>query len=369
MSRYSDTFQLPRTGRRPALPPVSWTRVGQSAPTDVPVDYRGPAAPLPKADAVVMTWTTEEWSALDHVFIDSETTRAPENEDFQRGWYLYSNNVGSYTTDGYGDLWGYYRLVDIASATGKSTRVLLYKSAAHLGHPPWLAGLKQMAEQILTDTGANVIYSIGTAGGSREAFRLGDVVITNAAQLSLKEPENVSSGLSGKTFSSKQAPPSGGTLLGKVQKQLYFKLDTVVTYAVLNRILQELQTRDGALQGVTLDDLLNAPLRPENLAAPATRTPGVPLLTTDYYYIAPKQETKWAALEMDDAVVADAAASANVQFVSVRNISDTLVPNTTQAGKQIDEGSRDKWSGRLYDEFGLYTSCNGALATWALLAG
>src|SRR5271156_1803956 len=98
MSRYSDAIALPRTGHPPALPPVSWTRVKRSAPADVPVEYKGPTAPLPTAEAVVLTWATEEWSALDHVFLDSATTRAPEEDEFQRGWhpYLFSHDVGHY---------------------------------------------------------------------------------------------------------------------------------------------------------------------------------------------------------------------------------------------------------------------------------
>jgi hypothetical protein len=30
---------------------------------------------------------------------------------------------------------------------------------------------------------------------------------------------------------------------------------------------------------------------------------------------------------------------------------------------------RDRWSGLIYENFGLYTSFNGALATWSAIAG
>lgn len=56
-------------------------------------------------------------------------------------------------------------------------------------------------------------------------------------------------------------------------------------------------------------------------------------------------------------------------FVFVRNISDPIVPDKTKDGKPLDKNLRENWSGQVYTDFGLYTNMNGALLTWATIAG
>lgn len=373
MSRFSDAIVPPRTGPPPPLPVIDWARIGQSPPAPVAVAYEGPAAPLPRADAVVLTWTTAEWSALDHVFLDSATARRTDSTEFERTWhaYLYGRGVGSNATDNRTNpLWGFYRLVDLPAGGARPLRVLLFKCGAHLAHPPWLEGLSQMVSQILTDAQPQTIYSIGTAGGSREDLRLGEVVVTDSAHLQLQKPENVPSGLSGRTYRSKHGLPSDG-LLADAQAQLFFPLDGAVSYPVLGRLLHRLLRTAPDAAALTLDDLVNAPLRPESLGDPAARPlPGTPLLTTDYYYIASGADAaQWAVLEMDDAVVGAVAEQHDTAYVFVRNVSDPLVPATTAAGTPIPDQVRDSWSSLIYESFGIYSSCNGALTTWALLNG
>lgn len=373
MSRFTDAIPPPRTGPPPPLPVVDWTRVGQPAPAPVAITYEGPTAPLPSADAVVLTWTTAEWSALDHVFLDSATARPVDSNEFERTWhtYLYSRDAeheqgGSATNP----LWGFYRLVDVARASGgRPQRVLLFKCGAHLAHPPWLSGLSDMVGQILTDVRPQVIYSIGTAGGSRDDLRLGDVVVTDSAYLVLRKAENVGSGLSGRSFASKHGLPAGGDLLAAAEAQLFFALDRAVSYPVLGRLLQRLLREDPSA-ALTLDDLVNAPLRPEQLGSPAARPlPGTPLLTTDYYFIASGEDAaQWAALEMDDAIVGAVAEQHDTPYAFVRNVSDPLVPAATAGGAAIPDPVRDDWSSLIYETFGIYSSANGALTTWALLA-
>src|ERR1700691_702778 len=53
------------------LPAINWSLVAQSAPALVSVDYGGPGSKPPQADAIVMTWTSAEWAALDHIFVRS----------------------------------------------------------------------------------------------------------------------------------------------------------------------------------------------------------------------------------------------------------------------------------------------------------
>ena len=95
MSRYSDIAATQASIDPMPLPVVDWRRIGASAPRVCDFAYGGPAAPLPKADVVVITWTTAEWSAFDHVFLNSNGTRLPSAREWENGWYLYTADAPS----------------------------------------------------------------------------------------------------------------------------------------------------------------------------------------------------------------------------------------------------------------------------------
>ena len=65
---------------------------------------------------------------------------------------------------------------------------------------------------------------------------------------------------------------------------------------------------------------------------------------------------------MDDAVIGEACKGTATQFGFVRNVSDPVqnaaLPATVQGN----------WGSAVYDAYGFYTSYNGALAAWAMLA-
>lgn len=370
MSRYSDVWVKPNTGDWPPLPVVDWQRIGQSAPVPVPVAYQGADAPLPRADVVVMTWTSAEWSAFDQVFLNSATTRTREATDWRQSWYAYSRNAPTVAgVSPYTPLWGYYQLVDIPGAGGAPQRVLLFKCNTHLAHAPWFQGLAQMVQLILADAQPSLILSIGTAGGTRPDVRLGDTVVTNAAHIKLQNPENAGAGIDGQTFTSSGPFPSQD-LYAQVQAQLMFRMSSVATYPALQSALAQMHHAVPNSSQFGLEDLLNDAIRPESLHDPrALPMPGTPLLTTDFYYIATGDNAaQYAVLEMDDAVIAYVAGQAGVDYAFFRNISDPLVPAATAGGTTIPDPVRDGWSSQIYEGFGLYTSYNGALATWASLA-
>ena len=70
----------------------------------------------------------------------------------------------------------------------------------------------------------------------------------------------------------------------------------------------------------------------------------------------------YSAIEEDDAVIGQACAAAGTAFGFVRNISDPVQNAALPTATQGD------WGSAVYDAFGLYTSYNGALAAWAILA-
>src|SRR5262249_53726537 len=120
-----------------------------------------------------------------------------------------------------------------------------------------------------------------------------------------------------------------------------------------------------------LDDLLNNALRPDELGTPRVEAlTDVPLLTTDFYYIASGDAADaYAFLEMDDAVIAREANRRGTRFACVRNLSEPVVRSRPGLGVPSSDPVRADWSGLIYTSFGASTSYNGALATWATIAG
>ncbi len=353
----------------PPLPAIDWSLINNNAPT--PVDLGNPSkdTPLPKADIVVITWTVAEWSALDHVFVNSNETRENGSKAFHKEWSYRANEDESY--DGY-YLWGYYRMVKITNANGKELDVLLWKASSHLAHTPFGKGLEKMVEVILSESKPTQLYTIGTAGGASVNECLGDAVFTNCGVLKTIKPENAY--LDKKEVTCDTWFPSLD-LLPIVQDRLLFKLDQVVTDAELKDILYETihdpSKGNPAWAGTcTIADLTNEAINPKNLGKPkGLDKKGVQMLTTDYYYIAtPEDGDKYAALEMDDTVVGMVAKKMNTDFVFVRNISDPVVPFTKKDGSPFPDGLRNSFSGKIYEHFGMYSSMNGALLTWATIA-
>ncbi len=373
MDRHTDVFSKPHREELPPLPIIDWQAIGREAPEQVAVDYKGKDAPLPKADVVVMTWTSAEWSALDHVFLNSDSTRYASSGKFKEDWHLYAQDApelppgtGAYPPP---PLWGYYRMVKIEDSAGAEQSVLLFKADAHLAHPLWIKALEEMVARVIEQVQPDRLYSIGTAGGTSLDENLGDTGITNSAHISLENENNTGVDYNNQTFSSGWYPSLD--LLPSVEKSLLFPLSNVVNQTELEHMLGQLYERNPGAKEFGLADLVNAPLDPGNLNAPrGLDKKDVPLLTTDYYYIAKGDDSvQYCVLEMDDAVIAKVAGDHKVKYCFFRNVSDPRVPDTTKGGKEIPFDVRKDWSGVIYENFGIYTSFNGALLTWATLAG
>ncbi len=367
MSRHTDV----QHDAAPRLPVVDWSSVGRRAPVPMAVGPTDPNAPLPAADVVVITWTSAEWSALDHVFVNSETERPMAPGDLEHQWQPYTLDAPVVPPDGDyvpAPLWGYYRVVAVDDAAGNPRTVLLFKADAHLAYAPWVGVLVTMIERLIDEAQPGQIYSIGTAGGTHLTDNLGDTAITNSALLRLTNPKNLPFEDNGATFTGSWFPCTD--LVAAVEERLLLAMSNVVDDAQLARMLAQLKIKNPDAADLDLDDLVNDPIRPANLHhARAILAEGVPLLTTDDYFIARGDDTQqFCALEMDDAVVAKIATEQNVDFCFVRNLSDPIVPDATATGESIVFSVRKDWSGVIYDDFGLYTSFNGALLTWATIA-
>jgi hypothetical protein len=376
MSRQTDAY-APATAERLAavarvtavLPAINWASIGESAPRPIALPARAPTDPLPKADVVVVTWTNAEWSALDHVFVSSGSSRGNESGPgaWSTAWQPYRRNVGSFSSDEKSSpLWGSFRLVTVTATSGPLT-VLLFHSNAHLQYQPYIAGLRAMVTDIIADANPKQFYSIGTAGGATLAEALGDAVVTNSAQLLPGVPPNDKDPANGETFTcSTWYPPTG---LFVAAQKLMFPLSGVVTQGELTTLFGELQKKM-SVGSVRLSDLVNHPLDPPNLGAPTTHNmKGVPLNTSCDYGMAPGAgSTQFSAYEEDDAAVGQAALACGVNFALIRNVSDPVVPDLTAGGNTIPFSVRKGWAGILYDRYGWITASNGALAAWAAIA-
>ncbi|XAT60823.1 hypothetical protein GN278_08815 [Rhodobacteraceae bacterium Araon29] len=371
LTRLSDalTPSCASPGNLPPLPVIDWSKIGATTPKHIDLGKPGKDTPLPKADIVVMTWTATEWNALDHVFVSSDSEAHVTSHSFRSGWYWRSND--KYIKGAY-YLWGFYRMVEITNAAGEALRVLLWKSDAHLAHPPWAGGLMQMVREVINEADPQRVYTIGTAGGATVNEKLGDTAITNAGTIRIKKPENKDADLNDKSVACTSWFPAMD-LNDKLQDNLLFKLSNVVTDEYLEYLLCKAihDPKDGNTDWAghyTVADFKNAAI--EGLNAPkGLNKKDVPLLTTDYYFISDGTDTdQYSALEMDDSVIGYVAGEMGRDYVFVRNISDPIVPTKTQSGGDIPTALREAWSGQIYQHYGFYSSMNGALLTWGTIA-
>lgn len=354
ITRYTDvsheTYKPREKG--PFLPPIDWQKINQSEPLHLPIDKRKPEDPLPEVDWVVITWTSAEWFALDHVFLNSKNKGDSSSHEFRKNWHSYTRGASDFVGEKQsGRLWGLFQLVQITDQSGRPWRVLLFKSNSHLAHPPWIAGLSAMMKCILTDTRATRVFTIGTAGGARLNQSLGDAVITNSAVLKLQRPENITDKGNGNSYRCPSWYPST-SLVKDVQDHLLFKMDQVANNKSFEELFKQLQDKhagDPTLDNIKLEDLINEALSPASLANPKIQSlKDTPLLTTDFYYVANGNNSDaYSFLEMDDAVIVREANAMGVPVACIRNISDPIVPGKTKNGKTIPDSVRNDWSGEI----------------------
>jgi nucleoside phosphorylase len=339
----------PTVKKLPELPVVDWSGVGQVAPTLLSSSGSG----LPTADAVVITWADAEWAAMQHVFCGSGVAMpySARNTGAWSGWTRYAEGLPKTKVSGW-SYWGEWRLVEIG---GK--RVMLWKSNTHLDFPgkPELVAMVQM---LIKQVKPGLVLSIGTAGGAQ----VGDHVGTVRA---------VSSGTLYEVGKAQGSWP--------VYKNDWASVDSVLRAGGFGSLLFPVPTSESDLQG--LCSQFNAyygtkysifELDPDGLSSGDTlpkvfdETGGVgSLLTTPTFVVGSTAGTfaAYACIEMDDALIGEVCGKAGVEFGFVRNVSDPVQSAALPAEVQ------GNWGSAVYDAYGIYTSFNGALAAWAMLAG
>jgi hypothetical protein len=332
----------------PAMPIVNYAAVGKAAPGLLAT----PSGKLPKASAVVITWASAEWAALQHVFCAGNTTM-PYSDRAQGtwpGWDRHSANLPAGAPSSW-SYWGYYRLVQIGG-----NPVLLFKSNTHLDWPG-ATYLKALIDLLIKEVSPKLILSVGTAGGAKPQDHVGTVRAVSAGTL----------------FESGQPQTSWPEY-----QNAWKGSNTLLSNASFNKLLFAVPTKTSDLQKLcsqfnaqyhttyTLAELDPAGLAMANPSPQIDNQTGggTSLLTASTFVVGTTSGTYqgFACIEMDDAVIGEACAASHTPYGFVRNLSDPAQSATLPPKVQ------GNWGSAVYDAYGLYTSYNGAVAAWAMLA-
>lgn len=347
------------------LPVIDWQLTGKPrlAPRIIPTPEVTASSPLPKADVVVITWTSAEWDALHYVFSNelSPLPQSPgDNNEWRERWRPYRRDFYRIFTDLWSHRliaaardtsggapalrsdnmrWGSYTLVGVGDRT-----VLLFKAELHLNQDGEQLPLLPMMRQIADEAQPDLVLSVGTSGGVADEQVLGDAIVTNAAKYRLGQ-EFRSARFNDREYRSPWQPPTD-------------------LFEAAGRLLIEVP---------------EFPVRPptphyppDSVLVAERRTPRIvlsdkPILTTDFFEFGTthnRLDREGCVVEMDDAVIAMVLSEREhpISYGFVRNVSDPVLNGDLHNELQV------AWAVVTYQRLGLLTSYNGAIGTWALIA-
>jgi nucleoside phosphorylase len=334
------------------------------APTPAPISP-APSVDdaLPHADVVVITWTVDELVGLAHVLTPGV---APARwHRYARHFADYLPNIRPHAPAANSGRLGSYMPTHIGD-----TAVLCMKSELHLNQDGRKTAegkatlpVKEFFQQIIAETGASLVLTVGTAGSVFTDFQLGDIVITRAAKFRLQN-EFRNEAFNGEVFRSDWALPTK-------------HLDTAQS---LMKTLTGQLTEPGfgpphpgfAFTGPLVPPPANDP--DIRLELGGRDMPEFhPILTTDYFEYGTTTnhlDVEGAAVEMGDAALGLACSelAEPPHWAVVRNMSDPVI-NGDLPAKQFHLNEQTTWAVGYYTAYGLWTSTIGALATWGIIAG
>ncbi len=332
---------------------------------------RSPSDPLPRADVVVITWTVDEVAALAGVLTPGISPRVSRSGNSPGRWFAYARNFDRFApqiaSGAPAHLAG--RLGSFYPLTIGTQRVLAMKSELHLnqdgklidGDVPTLP-VKDFFKQVVAEARPKVVLTVGTAGSVFDGFGLGDVVVTRGAKF-LCTSEFAKAPFNNKTFTSDWTIPT-----------------------------EHLATAQ-RLMAAGAADLAEPPVGPPSpeypeqaeLLAPEPTVPEIklddgkdmpefhPILTTDFFEYGTtlnRLDKQGAAVEMGDAALGLAASELDdpPHWAVVRNMSDPVI-NGKLPAKEFHLNEQTTWAVAFYTAYGVFTSINSALVTWAIIAG
>lgn len=329
-----------------------------------------PGEPLPAADIAVITWTVAERDGMADVLTPGHPGRS---------WYRYNRRYAEFYDERIrtgapskkGKILGTYMPIEVGDK-----KVLLFKSELHLNQdgiqdPPHGAPgnatlpVKDLFLQIIEDTGAKVVLTVGTCGGIKLEHDLGDVLVTRAARFRCGD-EFKAAPFNNKTFKSSWNLPTGKFARAEeLMRGFAEKLAEPVFGPPTKR-------HTGTFS-------LDKPYDPSIIHEKGTGKNKIPafhpILTTDFFEFgtsanADELDPIGCGLEMGDAVlglaVEELGASAP-DWAVIRNISDPQINgDITSSPRALNMQSH--WAVWYYEAFGYWTSVMSALTTWAVIA-
>jgi hypothetical protein len=323
------------TGRLPG--PVPW-----------PAGHAPTAAPLATApaetddlsrfagyDAVVVTWTAAEAAALGALFTP---------EYLPSRWYEYRHNVDAYVplvtggrapfNDRSAEMARYYHSLGLYfPCTIGGARVLLVKSGLHLDYDGPAAPVRKLMVEIAQAVKPKLFITTGTGGGIGADVALGDVVVATTARFDCTGQFKTEPWAS----ASYQTSPLPGGALALVTPDL---------------------TRVNAAR------IPGAHATPTIWASTAQDT----VVTTDIFAFDDSTnhfglQSLGRVCDMGDAMVGNAMQDCpGIAWYSVRNASDPQILDPSG-----DIHAAEQQAGKIYTEWGAFTTAASAIATWAII--
>jgi nucleoside phosphorylase len=282
---------------------------------------------LPKAGIVIMTFTTAEAKAAADVL-----TPGVHFAD----WTKYSHKFSEYEKDltNRSPARGEKRLASfhLGQIGDSGPRYMMLKSELHPATDGKALPLARLVQQILSETGATIFLTTGTAGGAGEGTLLGDV------NVAVKVHADFTTRLKDQPFSNGE----WNTTQITPQQQEYLATATNLLTANSSRLPE-------------------APRQPQLWYGSTVSTDFFAFDAENDGYHLRAYDPEIRAVEMDDAAVGYAVQNDYVHWYSVRNASDPVMPDISH--------DSDAQAAKIYRKYGYWTTVNSAIACWALIAG
>jgi hypothetical protein len=309
-----------------------------AAPTPAPL-ANTPAesadlSPFKGFDAVAVTWTAAEASAMAALF----TPGRPLAD-----WYEYRHNVASYEpmvtgakapfNDRSADMGRYYHSLGLYyPCTIRGQRVLLFKSGLHLDYDGPQIPVRRLMSEIAQTVEPRIFITTGTGGGIGANVKLGDVVVAGSVKFDCKAQ---------------------------------FKSEPWATASYTPSALPAgaLGAMTPALMGVNASRIPGARATPQIFSSPGDAVVTTDVFafddSSDYYGL----QGLGRACDMGDAMVANALQSfQSLSWYSIRNASDPQIPNPNR-----DIAEANKEAAVIYARYGGLTTAASLIATWAVI--
>jgi hypothetical protein len=333
---FQTATELLLAASKPVLPkPVPWP--GGTEPVTTPPGHDpDPAAKLPDADVLVVTWTVAEARALATLF-----TPGVQLED----WFKYDRNLAEFIplvtgpkapfNSPQSKLYYHHLGLYYPCRIGQA-KVLCFKSGLHFAYDGPAVPVGKLWAQIIDDTKAKLVITTGTGGGIGANIKLGDVIIASDTVFDC-------------TTKFKDAP---------------FAHSSYKTSHLPNNSV-------GAVSKAMLKpngDMLPGGYVPK-LFHPGSATLSSPkIVTTDFFAYDDTNNSSGLqqlgnVCDMGDAVLGNVMEGHPnpPTWVAIRNASDP------QMDGSLPKEERNRMAAQIYQQYGPFTTAGSVVATWGII--